>query len=66
VTYPKSVKPADVGASNRLQKHAQLGNPRRPSANTFRPFFQRLDDRDSFASLGDVAARVFMRLEARL
>jgi hypothetical protein len=65
VTFFKSEKPADVGASNRLRKHAHLGNPRRPLANTSRSFIQPLDDRDSFVSLGDAAMRVLQKLEAR-
>jgi predicted DNA-binding transcriptional regulator AlpA len=65
VTYQKRVKPADVGASNRLRKHAHLGNPRRFLANTSRPFIQPLDDRDSFVSLGDVATRILAQVEGR-
>jgi hypothetical protein len=65
VTFQKSAKQADVAASNLLRKHAHLGNPRRPLANTFRPFIQRQIASDSFVSLGDVAARVRPSLEAR-
>ena len=49
--------------SNRLRKHAQSGNPRRPLANTFCPILQPLADRNSFVSLGDIAARYLSRLE---
>jgi crossover junction endodeoxyribonuclease RuvC len=56
VTFQKSVKPADVGASNRLRMHAHLGNPRRLLASTFRPFVQRQIASDSSVSLGDVSA----------
>jgi hypothetical protein len=65
VAFLESEKPADVGASNRLRKHAHLGNPRRFSANTFRPFIQPHVASDSFVSLGDVAARIFAELEVR-
>jgi hypothetical protein len=66
VTFRESVKPADVGASNRLRKHAQLGNPRRPLANTLRSAIQRAPAFDSFVRLGDAAARrILAQLEVR-
>ena len=40
MTFSRSEKPADVGASNRLRKHA-LGNPRRPLATIRSQFIQR-------------------------
>jgi len=63
VAFQKSVKPADVGAPNRLLKRANLGNPRRLLANTVHPFVQPLDDQDSFGPRGDAAIRVLSRLE---
>jgi hypothetical protein len=63
VTFRESVKPADVGASNRLQKHAHLGNPRTPLAITLRPNIQRAPASDSFVRLDGVAARILARIE---
>jgi hypothetical protein len=65
VTYQKSVKPVRRANVDRLRKHAHLGNPRRFLANTSRPFIQPLDDRDSFVSLGDAAARILAQVEER-
>jgi hypothetical protein len=65
VAFVKSEKPADAGTSNRLRMHAQLGNPRWPLANTFRPSIQPLDNRDERVSIGDVAARILSRLEEK-
>jgi crossover junction endodeoxyribonuclease RuvC len=56
VTFQKSARQADVGASNLPLKQAFLGNPRRPLANTFRPFIQRHIASDSFVNLDDVSA----------
>jgi hypothetical protein len=63
VTFQKSVKPADAATSNRPRKHAHLGYPRRALASTSRHFIQPFDSRDSFVSLGDVAAGSLSRLE---
>jgi hypothetical protein len=61
----ESVKPAEAGTSNRLcRMHAQLGIRRKCSATTVRPFVQAHSARDdSFATLGNVAARIFARLQ---
>lgn len=63
MTFQKSVKPADVGASNRPRKHAHLA-PRRPLANTARHFIQPRVASD-FILLGDAALHVLRNLEAR-
>ena len=50
MAFTRSEKPADVGASNRLRKHAHyVGNPRRLLAGTFRPPVQPHGASDSFA-----------------
>jgi crossover junction endodeoxyribonuclease RuvC len=55
VTFLKSEKPADVGASNRLRELRTLGK-RRTLATTIPPSFQSRRSPDTFVSLGDVAA----------
>jgi hypothetical protein len=55
VAFLESEKLADVGASNRLRKHAHyVGNPRRLLASTFRPPVQPHGASDSFARTCDV------------
>jgi hypothetical protein len=56
---------ADASTSNRLRKHAHLGNPRRLSATTFRPFVQARHAPDTFVPLGAVAMRILRKLDAR-
>jgi hypothetical protein len=65
VTFLKSEKPADVGASNRLRELRTLG--KRRTLATITPLsFQYPRSPDTFVSLGDVVARILAQLkEAR-
>jgi hypothetical protein len=62
MTLPKSAKPADVSASNRLLKHASTAKRRCFLANTKRRLLQSFWLVPSPIVLGDAALRVLDRI----